>query len=194
MDQVISSNKAYLKLIVIVSIIIPVAVAALLFLPVNFSVDSQSWVKNLPAFNAVINSMTAILLIAALFAIKAKNVSLHRTFTTSAFVLGTLFLVSYIIYHASSTSTVYGDINHDGFLSDAETAEIGSMRAVYLVTLLSHIALSIVVVPFVLLAFYYSLSNQVQKHRKIVKFTFPVWLYVSVSGVVVYLLISPYYN
>ena len=143
--------------------------------------------------NAVINSLTAVLLIAALIAIKKKNIRLHRTLMLSALVLGTLFLVSYVIYHASTTSTVFGDVDHDGVLSSAEKAELGSMRGIYLFTLLSHIGLSIVVVPFVLLAFYYALSNQISRHQKIVKYTFPVWLYVSITGVLVYLMISPYY-
>lgn len=193
MSQVISSNRSYLRFIVIVSVAIPLAVGALLFLPVNFSVDSQSWIKNLPAFNAIINSATAVLLIFALLAIRAKQVNLHRNLTTAALVLGTLFLVSYVIYHASSTSTVFGDLDHNGDLSAEELAQVGAMRGIYLFTLLSHIALSIVVVPFVLFAFYFSLSNQIHKHKRIVKFTFPIWLYVSITGVIVYLLISPYY-
>ena len=194
MNPVINSNKSYLRFIVVVSIIVPVAVAVLLFFPLNFSVDDQSWIKTLPAFNAVINSGTAVLLLAALLAVLRGKIMLHRNLMTTALILGSIFLMSYIVYHASSTSTVYGDLNGDGTLSVEERAELGSMRTIYLFTLLSHIALSIVVVPFVLLAFYYALSGQVARHRKIVKFTFPIWLYVSVTGVIVYLMISPYYG
>lgn len=193
MNPLISSSKSYLRLIVIVSVVIPVAVAVLLFFPLNITVDSQSWVKSLPAFNAVINTLTAALLISAVFAIKAKKVMLHRNLMTAALILGSIFLLSYITYHASSTSVVFGDLDHDGVINPEERAEVGGMRGIYLFILLSHIALSIVVVPFVLLAFYFALSNQVVKHRKLVKFTFPIWLYVSITGVIVYLMISPYY-
>lgn len=193
MEQVLESNKTYLRVIQVVSVLIPIVVAILLFAPFNLALGDQPWVKSLPTANAVINSLTSVLLVAALIAIKGKNIRLHRNLMLSALVLGTLFLVSYVIYHASTTSTVFGDLNHDGVLSDSERGELGSMRGVYLFTLLSHIGLSIVVVPFVLLAFYYALSNQIAKHQKIVKYTFPVWLYVSITGVLVYLMISPYY-
>jgi putative membrane protein len=110
-----------------------------------------------------------------------------------AFALGIIFLISYVIYHAAAPSTMYGDINGDGILSDAEMALLGSSRTVYLVILLSHIVLATIVVPFVLLAIYYGLADKVQKHRRIVRYTYPIWLYVSISGVVVYLMISRYY-
>ncbi len=193
MERVIESNRTYLRVIQVVSVVIPIAVAVLLFAPFNLTIGDQPWVKALPAVNAVINSATAVLLIAALVAIKKKNIKLHRNLMMSALVLGTIFLVSYIIYHASTTSTVFGDLNHDGVLSEVERTEVGSWRGIYVSLLLSHIGLSIVVVPFVLLAFYYALSNQIPKHQRIVKYTFPVWLYVSVSGVLVYLMISSYY-
>lgn len=193
MEQVLESNKTYLRIIQIVSVVIPVVVAVLLFAPFNLSLGDQEWVKKLPAANAVINSLTAVLLLAALIAIKRGNIPLHRNLMLSGLVLGTLFLVSYVLYHASTTSTVFGDLNHDGLLDGAEKLTVGSMRSVYIVVLLSHIGLSIVVVPFVLLAFYYALSNQISKHQKIVKYTFPVWLYVSITGVIVYFMISPYY-
>lgn len=193
MSQVLETNKAYLRFIGVISVVIPVVVAVLLFAPVNFLIEGQSWIKLLPEFNALINSITSVLLLSALLAIKAKRVRLHKNLMLTALLMGTLFLVSYVIYHASSTSTVFGDINQDGVLSDAERMDVGTIRVVYLITLLSHIGLSIVVVPFVLLAFYYALSGQIPRHQKIVKYTFPIWLYVSVTGVIVYFMISPYY-
>lgn len=192
--QVLESNKSYLRVIQVVSVVIPVVVAILLFAPLNLNVEDQSWVKSLPGLNACVNSLTAVLLILALFAIRAKKIALHRNLMLSALVLGTIFLLSYVTYHASTTSTVFGDINGDGVLSAIERETLGTSRTWYLITLLSHIVLSIVVVPFVLLAFYYALTNQVSKHQKIVKYTFPIWLYVSVTGVIVYLMISPYYS
>lgn len=193
MGQVLEINKSYLRWIVVISIAIPLVVAVLLFVPFNLAIDSESWVKELPAFNAVINSITSVLLIAALVAIKAKRIRLHRNLMLTALLMGTIFLVSYVVYHASTISTVYGDLNHDGILSDAEREKLGGMRTVYLITLLSHIGLSILVVPFVLLAFYFALTGQIRRHQKMVKYTFPVWLYVSLTGVIVYFMISPYY-
>lgn len=194
MEQVLKSNKTYLRIIQVVSVVIPIVVAILLFAPFNLSLGDQGWVKALPGVNAIINTLTTVLLVFALIAIKSNNIKLHRALMLSALVLGTLFLVSYVIYHASTTSIVFGDVDHNGVLSETERLELGSMRTIYLITLLSHIGLSIVVVPFVLLAFYYALSNQIEKHKKIVKYTYPVWLYVSVTGVLVYLMISPYYS
>ncbi|MEQ8471021.1 MAG: DUF420 domain-containing protein [Marinoscillum sp.] len=191
--QIIESNKTYLRVIQIVSVLIPLVVAFLLFAPFNLNLEGQSWIKSLPSFNAVINSLTSVLLVAALIAIKSKKIALHRNLMLTALMLGVLFLLSYVLYHASSSSTIYGDLNHDGLLDITEKESLGSMRTIYLSTLLSHIGFSIVVVPFVLLAFYYALSNQISKHQKIVKYTFPIWLYVSVTGVIVYLMISPYY-
>lgn len=187
------SKQSYRRFIISVSVIIPVAVALLLFVPKSFSIGDDSWVRSLPFLNAIINSTTAALLVLALVAIKMKKIVLHRNLMTLSLILGSLFLVSYIIYHASVDSTKFGDIDHDGVLSVTETESVASIRTFYLVTLLSHIALSIVVVPLVLFAFYYALTDQIARHRKIVKFTFPIWLYVSITGVLVYLMISPYY-
>ena len=166
------------KIITIVSVIIPLAVAVLLFMPSKIELFGD-WTYKLPHFNAVINSLTALFLIISFYMIKyKKNVSMHQLFNTMAFILGGIFLVSYIIYHSSVESTRY----------------IGDSKGIYYFFLISHILLSIVVVPFVLFAFYYSLSDQIKKHKKVVKYTFPIWLYVSVSGVIVYLMISPFYK
>ena len=151
------------------------------------------WVMVLPHINAIINSVTAILLIGAVISIKKGNIILHKNLMTAGLILGTVFLLSYVLYHSSAPSTIFGDVNQDGTLDDNERQALGNSRTVYLLLLLSHIGLSIVVVPFVLLAFFYALSAQIGKHKKIVKFTFPIWLYVSVTGVIVYLMIRGYY-
>ncbi|WP_317127699.1 DUF420 domain-containing protein [Marinoscillum furvescens] len=186
-------NKGLINVIIGVSIAIPLVVAILLFAPFKLNLEGATWVSFLPTFNAIANSTTSVLLVLALIAIKKKKVALHRNLMLSCLVLGALFLVSYVTYHASSPSTIFGDLDHNGELSEMELSEAGMMRTVYIVVLLSHIGLSIVVVPFVLLAFYYALNDKISQHRKIVKYTFPIWLYVSVTGVIVYLLISPYY-
>ena len=176
----------------VLSILIPIIVMLLMFVP-SRSVEDTSWVFMLPHLNNVLNSTTVVILISGFLFIKNGHVQYHKACMSIAFTLGTLFLVSYLIYHSSAPSTVYGDINGDGNLDASEKAALGSLRTVYLVILLSHILLAIVVVPFVLLTFYYALTNRIKKHRKIVRFTLPIWLYVSISGVVVYWMISPYY-
>ncbi|MDJ1492507.1 DUF420 domain-containing protein [Cytophagaceae bacterium DM2B3-1] len=171
-------QKSYQKLINILSIAIPVAVAILL--GIRQRIDLGLWTKALPHINGVINSVTSIALIIGFIAIKQKNIGLHRIIMLIAFVLGSVFLVSYVLYHVSNASTPFGGE--------------GWIRSVYFFLLISHIVLSIVVVRFVLLAVYYALSNQIERHKKIVKWAYPIWLYVSVTGVIVYLMISPYYS
>ncbi len=183
----------YLILIWILSVAIPVVVAILLFMPSKVDVKS-GWVSVLPHLNALLNSTTAIALVIGFIFIKKKQVAYHKLCMLIAFSLGTLFLISYVIYHASAPSTVFGDINGNGILEEVELLQLGSMRTIYLVILLSHILLAIVVVPFVLIALFHALSNRFDRHKKIVKYTLPIWLFVSISGVVVYLLISPYYQ
>ena len=191
MEQVIKSDKKYLTIIKVLSVTIPVVVAILLFVPKKLNMGE--WVMVLPHINAIINSVTAILLIGAVISIKKGNIILHKNLMTAGLILGTVFLLSYVLYHSSAPSTIFGDVNQDGTLDDNERQALGNSRTVYLLLLLSHIGLSIVVVPFVLLAFFYALSAQIGKHKKIVKFTFPIWLYVSVTGVIVYLMIRGYY-
>ena len=186
------TKRSYTTLIWALSIIIPVAVAILLFLPEKLTLGS--WVYFLPDLNAIFNSATAVVLILGLIFIKKKNIELHKLMMTIAFVIGSLFLVSYVLYHSSADSTVYGDLNGNGILDDIEkTEELEFWRPIYVSILLSHIALAAIVVPFVLFAIYFAITNKIERHKKIVKFTFPIWLYVSISGVLVYLMISPYY-
>ncbi len=178
--------------IIILSIVTPALVSILIFSDEKVSLGN--WVKILPHLNAVFNSVTAMALLSGFVMIKRKEIQLHRLAMTVSFVLGALFLISYITYHSSVPSVIYGDIDGDGILDAIEQENLGSMRIVYLSLLLSHIGLSIVVVPFVLFAFYYALSDKIENHKKIVKYTWPVWFYVSISGVLVYLMISPYYQ
>lgn len=171
------ANKKLSNTIVVVSVLIPIVVAILLFFPFNASLGG--WVKFLPHLNGVINSATVIILLTGFYFIKRGQVASHKASMLSALVLGVIFLVSYVIYHASVPSTPYGGE--------------GSIRYVYYFFLMSHILLSIVVVPFVLFAFYYALSGNIVRHKKLVKYTLPIWLYVSATGVIVYLMIKPYY-
>ena len=170
-------NRNYI-IIIILSIAIPVVVGILLFKPAK-GVEQAEWVAFLPALNAVMNSATSLLLIAGFYFIRKKMIQYHKMSMISAFLLGSVFLISYVIYHSMADSTSFGGE--------------GAIRYVYYFLLLTHILLAIIVVPFVLFAFYFALTNKIEKHKKIVKYTFPIWLYVSVTGVLVYLMISPYY-
>lgn len=170
-------KKKRLLLIRVLSVAIPLVVA--LLLGIREKLDLGEWVFSLPHVIAILNSLTALCLILALVAIKKKNIKLHQNLNTTALALGAIFLVCYVIYHASAESTPYGGD--------------GALKTIYYVLLISHIVLSVSVVPLVLFAFYHAWNKDFDKHRKVVKYTFPIWLYVSISGVAVYALISPYY-
>ncbi len=178
--------------IIIVSIAIPVAVAVILLVP-NVKIDFGFNTHALPLFHAVLNSTTAILLLASLYFIKNKQIKAHKTANLIAVVLSTIFLVSYVIYHSSNPSVKFGDINHDGILSDDEKLQVGSLRYVYYFILTSHIILSGVIVPLVLFTLQKAFQEKFDKHRKLARITWPIWFYVAVTGVIVYLMISKYY-
>lgn len=164
--------------IISISVLIPVAVAVLLFMPSKIDLGAE-WVYFLPHLNAVMNSAATLALIAGLVFIKKGNIPYHRASMTVAFVLGAIFLVSYVVYHAAAESTSFGGE--------------GTIRYIYYFLLLTHIVLAAVALFPILFAYYYGYTDQRAKHRKVVKFAYPIWLYVTVTGVVVYLMISPYY-
>jgi putative membrane protein len=152
------------------------------------------FIYSLPLLNAILNGTCTVLLVFSLFAIKKKNIQLHKKLNLTAFVLSALFLISYVTAHYFIPDTKYGDMDHNGIMSAAESADVKGIKPVYLIILLTHIFLAIVVLPMVLMSFYYGLTDQREKHRKLTRFSYPIWLYVTASGVIVYLMISPYYN
>ena len=161
--------------IAVLSIVVPAAIASL-----YFSESLQGYdTRFLPPIYAGINAFTALVLIGGFLAIRRKRIVLHHRLMVTAIVLSAIFLVMYVIYHATNESTTYGGE--------------GWMRNVYFIVLISHILLSIIVVPLVLISFVHALSRRYDKHRRIARITLPIWLYVALSGVAVYLMISPYY-
>ena len=149
----------------------------------------------LPMLNAALNGTCTILLLTSLYFIKQGNIKVHKRLNIITFCLSSLFLVSYILFHyLMRTDTLYGDANFDGVLSPAERAAAGGMRTLYLSILVPHIVLAAGVLPLILLSFYRGLQMQVAKHKKLVRWAFPIWLYVTASGVIVYLMIQPYYQ
>lgn len=154
-----------------------------------------SFTPYLPKLNAIINATCTVLLLVSLYFIKQGNITVHKRLNILTFVLSSLFLVSYILFHYLMRNEIlYGDTNADGILSEAEKAAAGGQRTLYLCILVPHIILAAGVLPLILLSFYRGLQMQVEKHKKLVRWTFPIWLYVTVTGVIVYLMISPYYH
>lgn len=188
-----NNNKVYLTVIGTLSVLVPVVVGILFYLPQTGKLGELD-VSLLPHVNAVFNSSTAIALLVGFYFIKNGNKKGHISAMITAFGFSSIFLISYVIYHFQGEQTLFGDINGDGILSEAEKVEIGGIRIFYLLVLLTHIALASIIVPFVLLSIYFGLSKQYKSHRKLSRWTFPLWLYVAVSGVLVYWMISPYYK
>jgi len=182
----------FTRAIIVVSVAIPAAVAFLIRAP-GTKIDPGFNTANLPLFHAILNSSTAILLLLSLYFIRHGQVKAHKRTNWTAITLSAIFLVSYVIYHSSNPSVRYGDLNHDGILSDAEKQQAGALRYVYYVILSTHIILSGVIIPFVLFTLQRAYQQKFDKHRRLARITWPLWFYVAVSGVAVYVMISPYY-
>jgi putative membrane protein len=172
-------EKKYNKWIITLSVLIPVAVAVLFKIKLNDLGFNVAPLPILPPIYATINGVTAVLLISAVLAIKKGKRQLHEKLMKTAIACSLVFLLLYIAYHMTTDSTKFGGE--------------GVLKYVYYFILLSHILLSIAVIPLVLITYVRALANKFDKHKKIAKITFPIWLYVAVTGVVVYLMISPYY-
>lgn len=171
------NDKRFFTLSILVSAVVFLVVIMLNILPKPDFVPD--FARHLPLLNACINGTCFILLLLSFYFIRKKNITVHKRINITAFFLSCLFLVSYILYHYFSEET--------RFPKDEP------MRPLYLVILASHILLASLILPFILMSFYRGLYGQVEKHKKIVRWTFPIWLYVTLSGVIVYLMISPYY-
>jgi putative membrane protein len=173
------NDKLVFRIVMALSIVVFVAVIVLnkKILPVPEVIPS--FVYKLPKLNALINGTCSLLLLLSLYFIKQKNIEIHKKLNIITFCLSAVFLLSYITYHWMAKETTFPADN--------------SLRPVYLTILISHIILAALVLPLILLSFHKGFQNQVEKHRKLVRFAFPIWLYVTITGVVVYLMISPYY-
>lgn len=174
------NSKIFKRIFILISILVPMVVAVLLFLPKGDTSAVSPWIFSLPFYNTIINTITALLLMSGYYFVRTGKITSHKVCMTGAFILGSVFLIFYVIYHSNAPSTKFGG---DGII-----------RYVYFFFLLSHILLAFIVPPLVLFAIYFAVAGKIEKHKKIVKYTFPVWLYVSITGIVVYLMISPYYS
>jgi putative membrane protein len=177
------SDRLISRIITAVSIFVLVVVVILQSKLLNIFPQKEaipSWVFSLPMLNAIINGTCSILLLLSLYFIKRKDIKTHKSLNILTFILSALFLVSYIIFHSTGIRTTYGGV--------------GTIRTVYYIILITHIVLAAIVLPLVLFSFQKGLQMKVEQHRKLVRWTYPIWLYVTVSGVIVYLMISPYYS
>lgn len=185
------NDKNAKALIWIVSLIVFMGIAFLSGIKLNVQLPFDP--HNFATFNAIINSCVAVLLIVALIAVKSGKYILHKRIMLTAIIFSVLFLISYVCHHLLSGETKFGDLDHNGVLSLDEKNIAGSLRYVYYVILITHIPLAAIVLPFILFTAYRALTGDYEKHKKLARITWPIWLYVAISGVVVYLMISPYY-
>ena len=173
-------DSIFVPIIISLSVIIPIAVAFLMLFPNVFHIASENYdFSSLPFFHAVLNGSTAILIFTGFVLIKNKKTELHKVTMLSAFSLSSIFLVSYVISKITNEPVPFGGE--------------GMIRDIYFFILISHILLSIPVLPLALFSIYRAMTGEIEQHKSIVKWTFPIWMYVSITGVLVYLLMSPYY-
>lgn len=188
-------NLARAKQLNLAAWVVTVAVLVLVALMREVSLTlPEGWdLSFLVPFHATVNALTALVLIVALVFIKQKNYKAHRAAMTTALVLSAIFLLSYVAYHFTHDSTIFGDINRNGVLEPEEKLSVGSTRTIYLVLLASHISLAAIIFPFILFTFIRSFTNQFAKHKKMARWVYPLWLYVAITGPIVYWLLIPYY-
>ena len=173
-------DSFFVPLIISLSIIIPIVVALLMLFPDVFHIQSESFdFSSLPFFHAILNGSTAVLLFTGFILIKNKKTNLHKISMFSAFVLSSVFLLSYVTSKLTNSPVPFGGE--------------GLIRYIYFFILISHIILSVLVLPLALFSIYRGMTGEIEKHKSIVKYTFPVWMYVAITGVLVYILMSPYY-
>lgn len=190
---VIQKNDKQAKLLIgIFSVVVFVAVSFLSKFTINVQLPFDKHIFAL--VNALLNTAVAILLVLALLAIKQKKYTAHKNLMLTALILSVLFLVSYIAHHLLAGETKFGDTDHDGIVSVAEIAVVGNLRAFYFILLSTHIILAATSLPFILFTAYRGLTGEYEDHKRKAKRMWPIWFYVAVTGPLVYLMISPYYN
>jgi putative membrane protein len=185
-----NDSKAHI-LIWIFSAVVFLAVTILdkLTLDVNLGFNPHLFAM----LSATVNSVVSVLLIVGLLLVKQKKHQAHKNVMLFTMALSILFLVFYIAHHLFTGETKFGDLDHNGSLDEMEKATAGSLRYVYYFIISTHVTLAGIVMPFVLYSAYRALTGEFDKHKKLVRYTFPIWLYVAITGVLVYLMISPYY-
>jgi len=192
LNPVLKKNDRKASVLIIIFSIIVFA-AVVLLSRVKLELDLGFDVHLFALVNALINSCVAVLLVLALVAVKKRKYETHKKLMLTAMLLSILFLLSYISHHLLAGDTRFGDINHDGIITEAEKAGAGSLRIIYYIILGTHIPLAGIILPFILFTAYRALIGEYPEHKKLARITWPVWFYVAITGVTVYLMISPYY-
>jgi putative membrane protein len=193
LEPILQKNDKQAKLLIgVFSVVVFVAVSFLTKFTITVELPFDKHIFALA--NAIINATVAILLVAALVAVKQKKYTVHKNIMLTALFLSVLFLVSYIAHHLLAGETKFGDTDHDGIVSIAEQAVVGNLRAFYFILLFTHIILAATSLPFILFTAYRGLTSEFEDHKKIARRIWPIWFYVAVTGPLVYLMISPYYS
>lgn len=189
------TDKFIFRFVAVVTVVVILVVIVLNRHIIPGPAVTPSFTPYLPMLNAFINGTCTLLLLLSLYLIKQGNIVMHKRVNILTFCLSAIFLVSYILFHyLMQRDTIYGDINGDGKVLGDEIAQYGTLRSIYLAILTPHIVLAAGVLPLILLSFHRGLQMQVEKHKKLVRWAFPIWLFVTMSGVVVYLMIKPFYH
>lgn len=181
-------------LIITVSVIVFATVTVLGKYNLAGRVDFPFDVHIFAMLNAIMNAAVVLLLLAGLITVKSKNFEAHKKIMLVAITLSVLFLLSYIAHHLFAGDTAYGETDGIRGLSEAELAAVGGVRTIYLVILLTHIPLAGLALPFILMAAYRALIGEYDQHKKLVRYVWPVWFYVAITGVIIYWMIKPYYT
>ena len=193
LEPILQKNDKQAKLLIgVFSVVVFVAVSFLTKFTITVELPFDKHIFALA--NAIINATVAVLLVAALVAVKQKKYTAHKNIMLTALLLSVLFLVSYIAHHLLAGETKFGDTDHDGIVSIAEQVVVGNLRAFYFVLLFTHIILAATSLPFILFTAYRGLTSEFEDHKKIARRIWPIWFYVAVTGPLVYLMISPYYS
>jgi putative membrane protein len=190
----VALGKTLDRYAIALTVIVLIAVPCMHFLPKPLAGELPAWIRSLPLANAVLNSLATLCLLLSLFFVKRKDIANHQRMNISAMALSALFLVLYIIYHTFSDPTRFGDADHSGIVDAAEKAAVVGWRTIYLTILNTHIIAAAVIFPFILFTFIRGYTMQVEAHRKMARFTYPLWLYVTITGPLCYLLLMPYYK
>ena len=193
MENNLQPNRALEKKLNKIAVLVSVLVLALVVVMQKLTIQTDIDFSFLPPFHSSLNALAAVALIAALYFIKNGNMKAHRNSIYAAMVLSGLFLLSYVVYHFTNESIKFGDANFDGVVDDAEKLAVGSIRYVYYFLLLTHVLLSAIILPFIFVTFNRAFTNQFDRHKKIARYIYPLWLYVAITGPICYLMLRPFY-
>ncbi len=195
-QPVLIERAAKLKIVVWILSIVVLVLVALMRSPYKIvvSLEMEEWIKQLPGVIALINTLVAALLLGGIWAITKKNHKVHQRCMTAALALSSIFLVCYVTYHFTTHETIFGDADGNRVLDEVEKEKFGKMRMLYLGVLLSHIAAAAISFPMILMTFVHAWTRDFEKHRKLARKTFPLWLYVSVTGPFCYWMLKAFYQ